>query len=114
MKGLSGIANKVFAQSAEKGALPTLYAAIVPRPAERVLRRSPMGRSRRAATRVSGHERSGARRGDRAPAVGCFGGTHGHPLRVRGKPRPHGAVSAPPTEAEATIRALLERRDAGR
>ena len=30
MEGLSGIANKVFAQSAEKGALPTLYAATVP------------------------------------------------------------------------------------
>ena len=68
MEGLSGIANKVFAQSAEKGALPTLYAATVPGLPSGPTS-VPMGRSRRGATRVSWARTLG--RATRRPRAGC-------------------------------------------
>ena len=75
--------ERLVAQSEEMGALPELYAATVPGPRERDLRR-PRRRRRAARPSQAGVAEQGrAQRGDGAQAVGRLGGAHRRPVRAR-------------------------------
>ena len=76
------VLNVVVAQSAEMGALPTLYAATADLPSAAYVRaRRPRRGARAPADRE--HERPRAGPAHRGPAVGGLGGTDRRALRVR-------------------------------